>query len=100
MDMTKQEEIREGMEKEVISLLVLQGESLVAATEMAKALVKKWINYLYSQGVVLKVEKELPKPLKAMWVDWDDDGVLKDIIFNDSQKTLDKAGYVAVEPLI
>ena len=56
--MTKQEEIRDWLEKEIVMTLVPCGFSFESTIEMAKELTEKWLRGLDSQGVVIKVEEE------------------------------------------
>jgi len=89
--MTKQEEIRGGIEK-------IRREAL--GNDCSGYLTDAILNYLHSQGVVIKVERELP--ILAKWqielhYPW-----LKEyqIIAAKQAEFMFNTGYVAVEPLI
>ena len=105
--MTKQEEIRSGIEKFVSEAYWYEGEKNIV-TDITKQL----ISYLHSQGVVIKVDKKLPdtylgwrkleKKTKKM-PDYGG-GMFEDNVASvqdsHTKKVIRKAGYVAVEPLI
>ena len=87
--MTKQEEIREGVEKFVSEAYWYEGKKNVV-----ESITNELLQYLHSQGVVLKVKRDLPEcpyiktryPERKAW-GW-------------SRNALLDAGYVAVIPLI
>lgn len=91
MAKTKQEKIRDWMEKEVISILVLYGEPLQSAREIAKELVGKWLKTLDLGGVVIKVEGELPQRDRYSHYPNIIDAIQQDML---------KAGYTLTERLV
>ena len=94
--MTKQKEIREGMAG-IIRSGVCQDFAGVDIGTTPQDIME----YLHSQGCVLKVDRELP--LIDTWYDKiDDKDWTRELIYQDGQikGRNDKAGYVAVEPLI
>lgn len=68
--MTKQEEIREGIDRDIEFVLMAAyhagktGESISEAIDKCKSHLKK---ALHSQGVVIKVERELPENNYINW---------------------------------
>ena len=84
--MTKQEEIREGVYKQIRSDVVGHSRTSYLAEGI--------INYLHSQGVVIKVDRELPD--NEVW-----HKVEREFeAYCAGRNDMLKAGYVAVEPLI
>ena len=100
--MTKQEEIREGIQ-EIIARKLFVGEvtqhmgTTLSLDNMAKEIVK----YLHSQGVVVKAVGELPKnrQVAGQYVAHPHFEPTHGAI-DEAQQDMLKAGYVAVEPLI
>ena len=86
--MTRQEEIREGIESRVTSLMVLCGEPRQKARKDAKELVGAWFKWMDSQGVVIKKEDQTIWFLEATEA------------YKKGQKDMLKAGYIAWVPLI
>ena len=92
--MTKQEKIREGLERTIVDERLILGYS--------GKLASKILSYLHSQGVVIEVERELPEypyPLVTQIA-----GEMEIIdtwhkIYNEAQSDMLKAGYVAVVPI-
>ena len=83
--MTKQEEIREGMEN------VIRGYE--GAERWSGVITDGLLGYLHSQGVVIKVDRELPDmPCYSH--------TREKTAYSRSQEDMLNAGYVAVEPLI
>ncbi len=88
--MTKQEEIREGIEslfKGSMSAIIHDFQFHELTSDWRKEFTNRVLKYLHSQGVVIKVDKELP----FLWDGYTMDGYIRELI---------EAGYVAVEPLI
>ncbi len=91
--MTKQEEIREGIDR------IIQHWNPCASTSTdwtplhgGLTVGQDLVNYLHSQGVVIKVDRELPEPVGVE--------ILVGAIIHATQQDMLKAGYVAVEPLV
>ena len=58
--MTKQEEIKVGIERVLDELLFSPGESEDGYTYNLTGCITNLLNYLHSQGVVIKVDRKLP----------------------------------------
>ena len=86
-DMATREEIREG----ILRLIHLKNGNQTIIEDDVE-LCNEIFQYLHSQGVVIKVERELPKD--------EDYDYYEDEAFDDGQRSMVEAGYVAVEPLI
>ncbi len=87
--MTKQEEVRDGLQK------IVDGYDSTLPIDKPCPhceVVIKILNYLHSKGVVIKVDRELPP---APWAVY-----RIDEIAGKTQQSMLKAGYVAVEELI
>ena len=103
--MATREEIREGIEKFVSEAYWYEGEK-----NMVVDITSRLVNYLHSQGVVIKVDRELPlnkmtcnmkiigEPEATKQVQ---DEIRREMaIWEEVQRDILQAGYVAVEPLI
>jgi len=87
--LTKQEEIREGLEN--LQLFRWDAEVFyLTPTNITRVL-----SSLHSQGVVIKVERELSE-----WEDHPFSLPQEELIYGDAQEMLVQSGYVAVEPLM
>jgi len=101
--MTKQEQIREGIENILIKYKKsLHKEGLIwkskANVDFRKFAAEDIMQYLHSQGVVIKVEGELPDSKDFHWYnDWG--GQCGRSGFELALKEIKEAAYVAVEPL-
>lgn len=93
--MTKQEEIREGMEKLVSEAYWYEGKRNIVVD-----IAKKMLLYLHSQGVVLKVDRELPETWRVTYSDPPTPNKAYEYGQSDGKQDMLKAGYVAVESLI
>ncbi len=103
------EEIREGISRRLFQIennfeVTDEWWAEMCENEWSNAIVcsenaDKILNYLHSQGVVIKVDKELPKPLTASYIDWDNGNIVTEVVW-DTARALNRAGYLAVEPLI
>ena len=106
--MTRREEIREGVAKNIFLKQRTSDDYIYRRPcweELGASAKKPFYKeadgisrFLHSQGVVIKVDRELPEYLQASWVKIEDD-IFTELEWN-TQKALDKAGYVAVESLI
>ena len=102
--MIKQEEIREGLAIHLYNRLefgkkgIYWRDSFETTRKYFLQLAGSSLVHLGKRDVVIKVDRELPENLNASWVKIEDD-IFTELEWN-SQKALDKAGYVAIEPLI
>lgn len=99
--MTRQEEIREGMDKliydRIMSFLTEDEWKDVAPEHHPKSLLcekltGELLSYLHSQRCRIEVDKELPEWFKFKWC-----GLQPEEVFTDD---VEEAGYTAFEPLI
>ncbi len=89
---TKQEEIREFITKDIIETIF--GDTFGYHSGMSEIATEKIFTYLHSQGVVIKVERELPdNPYYLV------QAMAGDSIYNEAQQGMLRAGYTAFEPL-
>jgi len=88
-EMTKQEEIREGIAREYMAAT---GMEYREGDGKRSIFVDQILAYLHSQGCVLKVERELPSYRNAVNKSYND--------YMLGQEDMLKAGFGAFEPLI
>lgn len=102
--MPKQEEIREGIAHQQVTMPLNMPKQFVG-TDLADRI----IEYLHSQGVVIKVERELPKSPDTDYLISQYEGeeaTAEDVTLmhlngiEKGKSLMLRAGYVAVEPLM
>lgn len=89
--MTKQEEIRKGIDR-ILAPYGLDDQQILTLNYQVR-------RYLYDEAVVLKVDRELPEvPMISYFTGKKGTIILSH--YKDAQQDMLKAGYVAVEPLM